>query len=132
MLDHDCIGNINQESVEKIVLESLFILNSLLCTGHQEEEKQSYVDMKPRILRICQDILFLAFRGRKLTPKHVRFGPNRSSGNSIKRTCAMKLFLEWTTLLQMMKLKGTKRTEMFLSHETSLRAQTQQATLETL
>ena len=39
---HDCIGNINQESAEKIVPESLFILMSLLCTGYQDE------DLRPR------------------------------------------------------------------------------------
>ena len=30
---HDCIGNVNQASAEKIVPESLFILISLLCTA---------------------------------------------------------------------------------------------------
>ena len=74
VLGHDCIGKINQASAEKIVPESLFMLISLLCTGHQEEEKESDIDMKPRILSICQDILFLASRGRKLTPKHVGLG----------------------------------------------------------
>ena len=74
VLGHDCISNINEASAEKIVPESLFILISLLCTGHQEEEKESDADLKPRILSICQDILFLASRGRKLTPKHVGLG----------------------------------------------------------
>ena len=58
------------QHLEKIVLESLFILISLLCTGHQEEEKESDADLKPRILSICQDILFLGSWGRKPTPKH--------------------------------------------------------------
>lgn len=71
----DCICNINQESAKEIVPESLFILISLLCTGHQAEEKESDEDMKHRILSICQDILFLASRGRKLTPKNVGLGP---------------------------------------------------------
>ena len=74
VLGHDCIGNINEASAENIVPERLFILISLLCTGHQEEEKESDADLKPRILRICQDILFLASSGRKLTPKHVGLG----------------------------------------------------------
>ena len=39
VLGHDCMGNINEASAEKIVQESLFILISLLCTGPQEEEK---------------------------------------------------------------------------------------------
>ena len=46
VLGHDCIGNINEASAEKIVPESLFILISLLC-------------------------VFLASRGRKPTPKHL-------------------------------------------------------------
>ena len=72
--DHDCIGNINQESAEKIVPESLFILISLLCSGLQQEDQEADADMKHRILSMCQDILFLASRGRKLTPKHVGLG----------------------------------------------------------
>ena len=63
VLRHDCIGNINQASVEKIVPESLFILISILCTGYQEEEKEFDADMKPRILSIWQDILVLGSRG---------------------------------------------------------------------
>ncbi|XP_068737963.1 uncharacterized protein [Montipora capricornis] len=49
VLGHDCIGNINKASAEKIVPESLFILISLLC-------------------------VFLASQGRKPTPKHVGLG----------------------------------------------------------
>ena len=45
-----------------------------MCTGHQEEEKESDADLKPRILSICQDILFLASWGRKPTPKHIGLG----------------------------------------------------------
>ena len=72
--DHDCIGNINQESAEKIVPESLFILISLLCSGLQQEDQEADADMKHRILSMCQDILFIASRGRKLTPTHVGLG----------------------------------------------------------
>ena len=71
---HDCIGNINQESAEEIVPESLFILISLLCTGCQREENKGDADLKARVLSICQDIVFLASRGRKLTPKHLGLG----------------------------------------------------------
>ena len=74
VLGHDCIGNINETSVEKIVPESLFILISLFCTNHQEEEKKSDADLKPRILKTGQDILFLASRGRTLTRKHFGLG----------------------------------------------------------
>lgn len=72
VLGHDCIGNIHEASAEKLVPESISI--PLLCTGHQEEEKESDANRKPRILSICQDILFLASRGRKPTPKHLGLG----------------------------------------------------------
>lgn len=71
---HGCIGNINQESAEDIVPKSLFILVSLLCTGYQEEENEADTDLKTRVLSICQDIVFVASRGRKLTPKHLGLG----------------------------------------------------------
>lgn len=74
VLGHDCIGNIHEASAEKLVPESSFISIPLLCTGHQEEEKESDANRKPRILSICQDILFLASRGRKPTPKHLGLG----------------------------------------------------------
>ncbi|KAK2554918.1 hypothetical protein P5673_023601 [Acropora cervicornis] len=71
---HGCIGNINQESVEDIIPRSLFILVSLLCTGSQEEENEADTDLKTRVLSICQDIVFVASKGRKLTPKHLGLG----------------------------------------------------------
>ena len=66
---HQFIGKINQESAEVIVPESLFILISLLWTGSQEEENEAYTDLKTRVLSICQDIIFVASKGQKLTPK---------------------------------------------------------------
>ena len=71
---HGCIGNINQESAEDLVPKSLFMLVSLLCTGSQEEENEADTDLKTRVLSICQDIVFVASRGRKLTPKHLGLG----------------------------------------------------------
>lgn len=71
---HGCIGNINQESVKDIIPRSSFILVSLLCTGSQEEENEADTDLKTRVLSMCQDIVFVASRGRKLTPKHLGLG----------------------------------------------------------
>lgn len=71
---HQCVGKINQESAEVIVPESLFILISLLCTGSQGEENEADTDLKTRVLSICQDIIFVASKGRKLTPKHLGLG----------------------------------------------------------
>ena len=71
---HGCIGNINQESVEDIIPRSLFILVSLLCMGSQEEENEADTGLKTRVLSICQDIVFVASRERKLTPKHLGLG----------------------------------------------------------
>ncbi len=66
----DCIGSIDEQSAESVVPESLFMLISLLCAGDQEND----VNMKTRMLSICQDIVFLVSRGRKLTPKHIGLG----------------------------------------------------------
>ena len=71
---HGCIGNINQESAEDIVPKTVFILVSLLCTGSQEEENEADTDLKTRVLSICQNTVFVASRGRKLTPKHLGLG----------------------------------------------------------
>ena len=120
---HDCICNINQESAKEIVPESLFILISLSCTGHQEEERESDEDMKHRILSICQDILFLASRGRNI--RQLDRKSLCSFCTLLDTLSALKLFLEWTTLLQMTFWKGRKKTAMCLSHEISLTAQTQ-------
>ena len=47
---------------------------SLLSSGPQQDDQEAGADMKHRILSICQDILFIASRGRKLTPTHVGLG----------------------------------------------------------
>lgn len=73
MPGHDCIGDISQESAEKIIPDSLFTLINLLCTGHQDDDGEDE-SCKTKVLSICQDIFFLASRGRKLTPKHVGLG----------------------------------------------------------
>ena len=52
----------------------MFILISLLSSGPQQDDQEAGADMKHRILSICQDILFIASRGRKLTPTHVGLG----------------------------------------------------------
>lgn len=61
--NHDCIGKISKASAEEIVPESLFMLISLLCSGHQEGFQESHDDMKTRILSICQDIIFFLLEG---------------------------------------------------------------------
>ena len=71
---YGCIGNINQESVEDIIPRSLFILVYLLCTGSQEEKNEADTDLKTRVLSVCQDIVFVTSRGRKLTPKQLGLG----------------------------------------------------------
>ena len=57
---HNCIG--------------LFMLIAMLCAGGKDNGEGANVEMKMRVLSICQDIVFLASRGRKLTPKHVGLG----------------------------------------------------------
>ena len=71
---HNCIGNINEKSAEEVVPESLFMLIAMLCAGDNDNEERTTVEIKMRVLSICQDIVFLASRGRKLTPKHVGLG----------------------------------------------------------
>ncbi|XP_068719558.1 uncharacterized protein [Montipora capricornis] len=62
---HDCIGNINQEGAEDIVPKKLVYFAF----------PEADTDMNTRVLSICQDIVvFVAFRGRKLTPKHLGLG----------------------------------------------------------
>ena len=70
----NCIGNINEKSAEEVVPESLFMLIAMLCAVGNDNEEGANVEMKMRVLSICQDIVFLASRGRKLTPKHVGLG----------------------------------------------------------
>lgn len=74
MPGHDSIGDISQESAEKIIPDSLFTLVKLLCVGHQDDDGEDESSCKTSVLSICQDILFAASRGRKLTPKHVGLG----------------------------------------------------------
>ena len=71
---HNCIGNINEKSAEEVVTESLFMLIAMLCAGDNDNEEGANVEIKMQVLSICQDIIFLASRGRKLTPKHVGLG----------------------------------------------------------
>ena len=39
----DCIGSIDEQSTESVVLESLFMLISLLCAGDQEDDVNKYL-----------------------------------------------------------------------------------------
>ena len=74
---HNCIGNINEineKFAEEVVPESLFMLIAMSCASGNDNEEGANVEMKMRVLSICQDIVFLASRGRKLTPKHVGLG----------------------------------------------------------
>ena len=79
---HNCIGNINEKSAEEVVPESLFMLITMLCAGGNDNEEGANVEMKMRVLSICQDIVFLASRERKLTPKQCWLGPSCASGNA--------------------------------------------------
>lgn len=70
---HNSIGGIDMKKVKKVVPESLYMLIHLLCAGDATDDSTNDmdVDIKTRILSICQDIVFLVSKGRKLTPKHV-------------------------------------------------------------
>ena len=46
----------------------------MLCAGDKDNEEGTNMEMKMRVLSICQDIAFLASEGGKLTPKHVGLG----------------------------------------------------------
>ena len=85
MPGHDSIGDISQESAEKIIPDSLFTLVKLLCVGHQDDDGEDESSCKTSVLSICQDILFAASRGRKLTPRHVGLG---LTIHQAKRACA--------------------------------------------
>jgi hypothetical protein len=72
------IGNIDIQSAEKVVPDTLYMLIRLLCAGEVDTTDESNteldVDLKRKVLSICQDIVFLSSRGRKRTPKHVGIG----------------------------------------------------------
>ena len=64
------------ENAGKVVPESLYMLIGLLCAGDATDDGAGEMDIgvKSRILSICQDIVFLVSKGRKLTPKHAGLG----------------------------------------------------------
>lgn len=53
MPGHDSIGDISQESAEKIILDSLFTLAKLLCVGHQHDDGGDESSCKTSVLSIC-------------------------------------------------------------------------------
>ncbi|KAL9979291.1 hypothetical protein ACROYT_G016935 [Oculina patagonica] len=70
---HNYVGGIDMKNAEKVVPESLYMLIRLLCAGDVTDDGTDEMDVaiKTKILSICQDIIYLVSKGRKLTPKHV-------------------------------------------------------------
>jgi len=58
---------------EKLVYVGFPIVYGI--SGSQEEENEADTDLQTRLVSICQDIVFVASRGRELTPKHLGLGP---------------------------------------------------------
>lgn len=71
---HAAIGDIDIEHAEKVVPQSLYMLVHLLSTGDIKDETNEDSEIKAKVLSICQDLVFLASKGRKLTPKHIGLG----------------------------------------------------------
>ena len=74
----ESIGTIDMQSAEEVVPDNLYMLIRMLCTGKvdttDDGNEELNIDLKRKILSICQDIVFLVSRGRKYTPKHVGIG----------------------------------------------------------
>ena len=67
--------DINQESVEKVIPESLYLFLSLLFSGTDALDTNEEEDeLKTRICSIAQDIVFAFSQGKKRTPKHIGLG----------------------------------------------------------
>ena len=49
MPGHDSIGDISQESEEKIIPDSLFTLVKLLCVGHQDDDGEDESSCKTSV-----------------------------------------------------------------------------------
>ncbi len=74
----ESIGTIDMQSAEEVVPDTLYMLIRMLCAGDvdttDESNNELNIDLKTKILSICQDIVFLVSKGRKYTPKHVGIG----------------------------------------------------------
>ena len=71
---HDFIGGIDNEHMQKVVPESLYLLLCLICGGDKANDMRS--EGKPseihnKVMSIAQDIVFVASSGKKKTPKHI-------------------------------------------------------------
>ena len=74
---HDFVGGIDEEHAQMVVPDNLYFLIRLLCNEDVfdvENESQKENALRTKILSICQDIIFLASGGQKLTPKHIGLG----------------------------------------------------------
>ena len=74
----ESIGTIDMQSEEEVVPDTLYILIRMLCAGEvdttDDGNEELNIDLKRKILGICQDIVFLVSRGRRYTSKHVGIG----------------------------------------------------------
>ena len=72
---HDFIGGFDTGHIEKVVPPSLYLLLKLLCTDFGETlDDTCDTKIKMKLLSIAQDIVFVASKGRKKTPKHIALG----------------------------------------------------------
>ena len=69
------LGTIDMQSAEEVVPDTLYMLNRMLCVGEVDAPEDSNdelnINLKRKILSICQEIVFLVFRGWIYTSKHV-------------------------------------------------------------
>ena len=75
----DLWSGLNQERVEKIIPDSLFLLLSLIFGGtdileNSVEQTSESNDIKPAVCSVAQGIICGVSNHKKLTPKHIGLG----------------------------------------------------------
>ena len=72
----NCLA-VNDEEVEKVVPNSLYLFLRLLVTGesiNEDNEDEITKDLDKKVLSVAQDLVYIVSNCRKLTPKHVGLG----------------------------------------------------------
>lgn len=73
--EFNIVGGIDVAHAEKVVPESLYLFLRLLCCGDDLDDVESDGDAKHiKVLNTAQDVVFLACKGRRTTPKHLGLG----------------------------------------------------------
>ena len=91
---HDIKATPGQENFGKIDPDTLYMLIRLLCAGEidttDDGNAELDTDLKRKVLSICQDIVFLASRGRKHSQTCWHW-TNSASSHAFERTCSASL-----------------------------------------